>query len=194
MVSSYGKQRFRNGENMLRKVFGEKLENEIYHDREAAYVVLIVDGKIAVVKTSSGKLFLPGGKIEAGESLEECITRECLEDFYALNTYIYSNFYADNLAANVQNFYTSYKTWYSKNLINTFPKYGILGFDTGMYFISAIHKYGANFENNLDKIKYASIQTGFDFHRVNNWGGFINTNLFIVHYNNDYTVTRTELR
>ncbi|SEF41332.1 PBP1 and LysM peptidoglycan-binding domain-containing protein [Parabacteroides chinchillae] len=121
-------------------------------------------------------------------------TRECLEDFYALNTYIYSNFYADNLAANVQNFYTSYKTWYSKNLINTFPKYGILGFDTGMYFISAIHKYGANFENNLDKIKYASIQTGFDFHRVNNWGGFINTNLFIVHYNNDYTVTRTELR
>lgn len=68
---------------MLRKVFGEKLENEIYHDREAAYVVLIVDGKIAVVKTSSGKLFLPGGKIEAGESLEECITRECLEEMGA---------------------------------------------------------------------------------------------------------------
>lgn len=121
-------------------------------------------------------------------------TRECLEDFYALNTYIYSNFYADNLSPEVHNFYSDYKNWYSKNLINTFPKYGILGFDTGMYFLGAINKYGSNFENNLDKIHYKSIQTGFDFHRVNNWGGFINTNLFIVHYKNDYTVTRSEVR
>ena len=121
-------------------------------------------------------------------------TRECLEDFYALNTYIYSNFYADNLSPEVHSFYSDYKIWYSKNLINTFPKYGILGFDTGMYFLGAINKYGSNFENNLDKIHYKSIQTGFDFHRVNNWGGFINTNLFIVHYKNDYTVTRSEVR
>lgn len=121
-------------------------------------------------------------------------TRECLEDFYALNTYIYSNFYADNLSGEVHNFYTKYKNWYSKNLINTFPKYGILGFDTGMYFLGAINKYGSNFENNLDKIHYKSIQTGFDFHRVNNWGGFINTSLFIVHYKSDYTVTRSEIR
>lgn len=121
-------------------------------------------------------------------------TRDCLEDFYALNTYIYSNFYADNLSPEVHNFYSGYKNWYSKNLINTFPKYGILGFDTGMYFLGAIDKYGSNFENNLDKIHYKSIQTGFDFHRVNNWGGFINTNLFIVHYKNDFTVTRSEVR
>lgn len=68
---------------MLKNVFGEKLENEIYHDREAAYVVLIDNDKIAVVKTASGKLFLPGGKIEAGESLEECAIRECLEEMGA---------------------------------------------------------------------------------------------------------------
>lgn len=121
-------------------------------------------------------------------------TRDCLEDFYALNAYIYSNFYADNLSPDVHDFYSDYKNWFSKNLINTFPKYGILGFDTGMYFLGAIQKYGSNFENNLDKIHYKSIQTGFDFHRVNNWGGFINTNLFIVHYKNDYTVTRSEVR
>lgn len=121
-------------------------------------------------------------------------TRDCLEDFHALNTYIYSYFYADNLMQQTSAFYTKYKTWYSKNLINTFPKYGILGFDTGMYFLSAIDKYGSNFENNLDKMKYNSIQTGFDFHRVNNWGGFINTNIFIVHYQSDFNVTRSEIR
>lgn len=120
--------------------------------------------------------------------------RDCLEDFYALDTYIYSNFYADNLSPEVHAFYGAYKHWYSKTLINTFPKYGILGFDTGMFFLGAIRAYGANFEENLEKIHYKSIQTGFDFHRVNNWGGFINTNLFIVHYKNDFTVTRAEVR
>ena len=119
---------------------------------------------------------------------------DCLKDFYALNTYIYSHFYADNLSKEVTNFYTKYKNWYSKNLINIFPKYGILGFDTGMFFIGAINKYGSNFENNLDKIHYQGVQTGFDFHRVNNWGGFINTNIFIVHYQSDFNVTRKEVR
>lgn len=121
-------------------------------------------------------------------------TRDCLEEFYALNTYIYSNFYADNLSKEVANFYTKYKNWYSKTLINIFPKYGILGFDTGMFFLGAINKYGSNFENNLDKINYKGIQTEFDFHRVNNWGGFINTNIFIVHYQSDFNVTRNEVR
>ena len=119
---------------------------------------------------------------------------DCIKDFYALNTYIYSNFYADNLSNEVADFYTKYKNWYSKNLINIFPKYGILGFDTGMFFIGAINKYGSNFENNLDKIHYQGVQTGFDFHRVNNWGGFINTNIFIVHYQSDFNVTRNEVR
>ena len=120
-------------------------------------------------------------------------SRECLEDFYALNTYIYSNFYADNLSHEVHQFYHNFKNRYSKSLINTFPKYGILGFDTGMFFLSALSRYGSNFENNLDKIHYQSIQTGFAFNRGNNWGGVINTNRFIVHYQSDYTVTRTKV-
>ena len=121
-------------------------------------------------------------------------TNECLDDFFALNTYIYSFFYADNLSPEVSNFYSKYKTWYSKNLINIFPKYGILGFDTGMFFFDAVRKYGANFENNLGNIHYKGIQTCFDFERVNNWGGFINTSTFIVHYQSDYNVTRGEIR
>ena len=121
-------------------------------------------------------------------------TRECLDDFYTLNTYIYSNFYADNLSEGVADFYNKYKYWYSKTLTNTYPKYGILGFDTGMFFLGAINKYGVNFENNLDRINYQGLQTGFDFHRVNNWGGFINTNIFIVHYQSDFKVTRSEVK
>ena len=38
-------------------------------------------------------------------------------------------------------------------------------------------------ERNLSKIEC-----------VNNWGGFINTNIFIVHYQSDFNVTRNEVR
>jgi LysM repeat protein len=121
--------------------------------------------------------------------------RDCLEDFFALNTYIYANFYADNLSPDVTRFYSRYKLWYSKNLLASFPKYGILGFDTGMFFIDAIHRYGVNFEPHLGTMNYKSLQTGFKFYRVNNWGGFINTNLFIVHYNKgNYRTVRHELK
>ena len=119
-------------------------------------------------------------------------TKDYLEDFYALNTYIYSSFYADNLSPEIKKFYQDYKTWYSKSPINTFPKYGMLGFDTAMFFINALHNYGENFENSLSKMHYNGIQTGFDFERVNNWGGFINANLFIIHYKNNFTVNRSE--
>lgn len=118
-------------------------------------------------------------------------TKDHLEDFYALDTYIYSNFYADNLSPEVNRFYQDYKTWYSKSPVNTYPKYGMLGFDTGLFFTDAIHRYGENFENSLSSMDYPGLQTGFVFDRVNNWGGFINTNLFIVHYNKDFTVSRT---
>jgi LysM repeat protein len=121
--------------------------------------------------------------------------RECLEDFFILNTYIYTNFYADSMSPDVAGFYSKYKMWYSKTPANTFPKYGLLGFDTGMFFLDAIYHYGLNFESNLDKMNYKSLQTGFRFYRVNNWGGFINTNLFIVHYNKkDYRTVRHELK
>jgi hypothetical protein len=115
-----------------------------------------------------------------------------LEDFFVLNTHIYTSFYANNLSKEVREFNAKYSYWYRKNMASTYPRYGMMGFDTGMFFISAIHKYGTNFEGNIQNLAYSSIQTGFRFERVNNWGGFINTNLYIVRFNRDFTITRTE--
>ena len=64
---------------------------------------------------------------------------------------------------------------------------------TGMYFFKGVWTYGSNMENNLKRTGHNSIQTGFNFERVNNWGGFINTNLFIVRYNKDFTISRIQL-
>lgn len=129
-----------------------------------------------------------------GYPVWQTYSQECLEDFHALNTYIYSLFYADNINPSVTTFYDKYKNWYSKNPVPSFPTYAMLGFDTGMFFFSAIQKYGVNFENKLSEMNYKSIQTGFNFERVNNWGGFINTNIYIIHYNKDFTITRSDFK
>jgi len=129
-----------------------------------------------------------------GYPIWQTYSKDCLEDFHALDTYIYTRFYADNLNPNVKKFYDRYKNWYSKTPMATFHKYAMLGYDTGMFFFSAIQNYGSDFESKLPDINYRSIQTGFNFERVNNWGGFINTNIYIIHYGKDFTITRSDFK
>lgn len=62
----------------MHKVFGVR-EKVNYIDRVGVYLVPVKDGKVGVVKTSKG-YFLLGGGLDSGESLEECIERECLEE------------------------------------------------------------------------------------------------------------------
>ena len=65
---------------MIRKSFGNKKEEINYIDRIGAYAIIFSkDNKVAVAKTSTG-YFLLGGGVENGETDEECIKRECLEE------------------------------------------------------------------------------------------------------------------
>jgi 8-oxo-dGTP diphosphatase len=58
-------------------------KNKQYKQRVGAYAVIKNDqGLIALVKTPRG-YFLPGGGVEAGESLAACLTRECREEIGA---------------------------------------------------------------------------------------------------------------
>ncbi len=117
-----------------------------------------------------------------------------IESFYILDTYFYTRFYIDPTDRQTDVFYQKFKYWYSKELINASPKFGILGFDTGMYFLNALWKYGRNFENQLDQINAKSIQTDFYFQRVNNWSGFINKGIYFVNFRPDYTIDKIKLR
>jgi LysM repeat protein len=112
------------------------------------------------------------------------------EDFFKLNVSFFSSFYTNPVAPEVKTFYNSFFRWYSRTISNVFPKYGILGYDTGMFFIKAIDQYGSSFWEKINEFKYDGIQTCFHFERVNNWGGFINTGLYFVDYNNDYSITK----
>ncbi|MDR0732669.1 MAG: LysM peptidoglycan-binding domain-containing protein [Dysgonamonadaceae bacterium] len=114
--------------------------------------------------------------------------------FSPLNTSFFSVFYANMNDQEVKNFYSTFFKWYGRTISDNFPKFGILGYDTGMYFIQTVHTYGTNFETKINSIKYKGLQTDFHFERINDGGGFVNTNLFSVSYNPDRSITQTNVK
>ena len=119
-------------------------------------------------------------------------TNDHLASFYELDTYFYSSFYTNNLFPEAIRFSSAYRKWYSKDMSNTFPKYGMLGFDTGYFFLKGLSQYGSNLEDKLNKVTVTPIQTGFKFERVNNWGGFINRKVFFVHFSKNYELIKLD--
>ena len=119
-------------------------------------------------------------------------TDDHLASFFELDTYFYSSFYTNNLFPEAIKFTNAYRKWYSKDMANTFPKYGMLGFDTAFFFLKGLHQYGSNFEDNMNQMQLTPIQTGFKFERVNNWGGFINRKVFFVNFTKNFELIKLD--
>jgi LysM repeat protein len=119
-------------------------------------------------------------------------TKDHLDTFFELDTYFYSSFYTNNLLPAAINFTRSYRRWYRKDMEERYPKYGMLGFDTGFFFLKGLSRFGTDLENNLDKMNLTPIQTGFKFQRVNNWGGFVNKKVFFVRFTKNYELVKLD--
>lgn len=62
-----------------KKTFGIRRDDTTYYDRPGAYLLMVKDGKLALVRTHKGYFLIGGGKLP-GESLEDCLQRECREE------------------------------------------------------------------------------------------------------------------
>ncbi|MFT4071199.1 MAG: LysM peptidoglycan-binding domain-containing protein [Dysgonamonadaceae bacterium] len=101
---------------------------------------------------------------------------------HGFDTYFYSPFYLDNDQYMVKIINQRYQSRFNKSMINTYPKYGFLGYDVGTYFLNIVKQFGSNFENSMDRFNPVTLQSPISFTRLNNWGGFINTGFYFVHY------------
>ncbi|GAB2027679.1 NUDIX hydrolase [Lactovum odontotermitis] len=63
--------------------FGEKTASASYKTRYGVYAIVEKDKKFCLVQAPNGSFFLPGGEIEAGESHEQALKRELLEEIGA---------------------------------------------------------------------------------------------------------------
>ena len=113
-----------------------------------------------------------------------------INKLYMLDTYIFSRFYTIPDDAMLYDLSIKYLYWYNEEMKNASPRYAILGFDTGLYFMNAIAKYGKNFANYELPNGENSIQTDFKFERINNWSGFINKSFYFVHLSPDMKIEK----
>lgn len=113
-------------------------------------------------------------------------------DFHHFGTYIYTPFFVNESSADVKAFKENFSKWYDRNLLDTNPGYGIWGYDTGLFFLTAMQQYGVNFEQNIHRVNVNSLQFPFNFERLNNWGGFFNTGLYFIHYDTNGRVTKMD--
>ena len=116
------------------------------------------------------------------------------DDFFRLNTVFYSFFYANPVSLELKTFYNTFYNEYSRDLMNRFPKFGILGYDTGKYFIELLNRYGMNYDPYVNDMNFRGIQTDFHFERINNWSGFMNTNLYLIEYAPNQMILKTTIR
>ena len=119
-------------------------------------------------------------------------TKDHLDAFFELDTYFYSSFYTNNLLPTAVNFTRRYQQWYGKDMDERYPRFGMLGFDTGYFFLKGLSAYGSEFEKDIQQLDLVPIQTGFKFQRVNNWGGFINRKVFFVHFTKNFELMKLD--
>lgn len=118
--------------------------------------------------------------------------REQQSRMYEVGTYFYTSFFSHASFDEVTRFQKNYIQWYSHNYQNIYPRYSMLGYDTGYYFLLAASKFGKNMADHIHEISFTPIQTGFKFQRVNNWGGFVNKKIYFVHYSPEYKVEKID--
>ena len=118
--------------------------------------------------------------------------KDTKEQLYEVDTYFYTTFYSHYSMPEVSKFQNDYIRRYNCAIQNIYPKYGMLGYDTGYYMLLAISMYGKELPDNINDVGYTPIQTGFHFERVGNWGGMVNKKIYFVHYTRNYSIEKVD--
>jgi ABC-type branched-subunit amino acid transport system substrate-binding protein len=113
-------------------------------------------------------------------------------DYHLFGTYIYTPFFIDKANPRTEAFTRNFNKWYGRNLMDTHPSYGLWGYDTGLFFMTALNRYGTRFEQDIASIRINSLQFAFHFERVSNWGGFINSGLYFIYYDTNGRINQTD--
>lgn len=121
-------------------------------------------------------------------------TASQLTNFYAFNTYVFTSFYRNPLNSRTAQFEKKFQYWFKKPMINSFPRFGMLGFDAGYYFLHGMARYGASFDEHLADINTLPFQHTFRFERASNWSGFLNRNLKLIHYSPNQTIELIDIQ
>lgn len=117
--------------------------------------------------------------------------KDTREQMYEVETFFYATFYSHYSIPEITRFQEEYIKRYNCNIQNIYPRYGMLGYDTGYFFLLATSIYGEMLDEKINSLKYSPIQTGFIFERLKN-GAMINKKINFIHYTPDYRIEKID--
>ena len=117
--------------------------------------------------------------------------KDTREQMYEVETYFYATFYSHYSIPEITQFQEEYIKRYNCSIQNIYPRYGMLGYDTGYFFLLATSIYGKDLPEKINELKYSPIQTGFLFERLKN-GAMINKKINFIHYSPDYRIEKID--
>ena len=115
-------------------------------------------------------------------------TSSQLLDFYKFDTYIYSPYYRNPLLAQTEDFEQRFSANFRHPQSLTFPRYGMMGFDMGYYFLHGLRQLGHNFDTQQENMNFKPVQHAFHFARLGEGNGFVNHGMQLIHYTPEQTI------
>lgn len=103
-------------------------------------------------------------------------------DFHQFDTFIFTPFYRNSDNPVTQQLEHTFEQWFNKSMANTFPRYGLMGFDLTMYFLQGISLFANTFEDRLADVPYHALQNPIIFHQIEKGSGFVNECVEFVHF------------
>lgn len=102
--------------------------------------------------------------------------------FHTLDTYVYTSFYRNQANTRVLNFENRFHENFKREIMKTFPRYALLGFDLGYYFMRGFAQFGAQFDEKQGSLTYAPLQNTFLFVQNNPNAAHLNRHIELIHY------------
>lgn len=116
---------------------------------------------------------------------------ETLGGMFRYDSYVYSTFFRNNSLPAVKSVEANYQSKFGKAMGTSTPRFGLLGFDVGYYFLHGISACGESFENLQNTLPFKPLQHKLSFERIGENKGFVNRNVYLVRFK---TNKKIELR
>lgn len=131
----------------------------------------------------------PGYKISlVGYPEWQTYTQSLLNDFYQYDTYIYTSYFRHPLSEHTSSFERRFIHHFGCEMASTFPRYGMLGFDLGYYFMHGMATLGDHFDTRQQSLELQPVQHHFQYVQDADTQSYVNESTLIIHYSPEQTI------
>ena len=116
-----------------------------------------------------------------------------IEAFKKYNCMFFTSFYNNPNATETYAFNQRFRSAFGRDQYNSYPRYGMLGYDIANFFVRNMYIEGEDFTANIENLTSDAIQNPMHFTHKNTWSGFINNAMMFVKYNADGTISVKQL-